>query len=191
MHDMRSSRRTRCRRCTSGCQRKPTHARDVGIATCKLRGMHLTIDMTKVPMTVEGAERLKAELQRLKTVERPTVIAAIAEARSHGDLSENADYDAAQGAAGLHRGPHRRDRAQARQRAGDRPVDARRRRPRRVRRDGGARGRRERRARHLPDRRRRRGRHQARQDLGQLADRARADRQDRGRHRRGADAGRR
>jgi transcription elongation factor GreA len=51
--------------------------------------------MSKVPMTVEGAGRLKAELQRLKTVERPAVIQAIAEARSHGDLSENADYDAA------------------------------------------------------------------------------------------------
>ncbi|HEY1329808.1 MAG TPA: transcription elongation factor GreA [Casimicrobiaceae bacterium] len=51
--------------------------------------------MSKVPMTVEGAERLKSELHRLKTVERPAVIQAIAEARSHGDLSENADYDAA------------------------------------------------------------------------------------------------
>ena len=51
--------------------------------------------MAKVPMTVEGAERLKVELQRLKAVERPSVISAIAEARSHGDLSENADYDAA------------------------------------------------------------------------------------------------
>ena len=51
--------------------------------------------MAKVPMTVEGAERLKVELQRLKGVERPSVIQAIAEARSHGDLSENADYDAA------------------------------------------------------------------------------------------------
>jgi transcription elongation factor GreA len=46
-------------------------------------------------MTVEGAEKLKAELQRLKSVERPAVIQAIADARSHGDLSENADYDAA------------------------------------------------------------------------------------------------
>jgi transcription elongation factor GreA len=46
-------------------------------------------------MTVHGATRLKAELHRLKTVERPAVIRAIAEARSHGDLSENADYDAA------------------------------------------------------------------------------------------------
>jgi transcription elongation factor GreA len=51
--------------------------------------------MIKVPMTVEGAERLKAELHRLKTVERPAVIQALADARSHGDLSENADYDAA------------------------------------------------------------------------------------------------
>src|SRR3982751_6456806 len=51
--------------------------------------------MTKIPMTVEGAERLKLELHRLKTVERPAVIQALAEARSHGDLSENADYDAA------------------------------------------------------------------------------------------------
>jgi transcription elongation factor GreA len=44
---------------------------------------------------VRGAERLQAELQRLKHVDRPAVISAIAEARSHGDLSENAEYDAA------------------------------------------------------------------------------------------------
>jgi transcription elongation factor GreA len=49
----------------------------------------------KFPITVIGAQRLRDELQRLKTVERPSVIAAIAEARSHGDLSENAEYDAA------------------------------------------------------------------------------------------------
>jgi transcription elongation factor GreA len=49
----------------------------------------------KVPITLRGAELLKEELHRLKTVERPSVIAAIAEARSHGDLSENAEYDAA------------------------------------------------------------------------------------------------
>jgi transcription elongation factor GreA len=46
-------------------------------------------------MTVAGAQRLKVELQRLKSTERPSVIQAIAEARAHGDLSENADYDAA------------------------------------------------------------------------------------------------
>ncbi|KAB2841068.1 MAG: transcription elongation factor GreA [Burkholderiales bacterium] len=51
--------------------------------------------MSKVPLTVSGAEKLRTELHRLKTVERPKVIAAIAEARSHGDLSENAEYDAA------------------------------------------------------------------------------------------------
>jgi transcription elongation factor GreA len=51
--------------------------------------------MSKVPLTVTGAEKLRAELHRLKTVDRPGVIAAIAEARAHGDLSENAEYDAA------------------------------------------------------------------------------------------------
>ena len=51
--------------------------------------------MSKIPLTVNGAEKLREELQRLKTVDRPSVIAAIAEARSHGDLSENAEYDAA------------------------------------------------------------------------------------------------
>ena len=51
--------------------------------------------MSKVPMTVKGAEKLKQELQQLKTVTRPRIIAAIAEARAHGDLSENAEYHAA------------------------------------------------------------------------------------------------
>lgn len=51
--------------------------------------------MAKTPMTTRGAELLRAELQRLKAVERPNVITAIAEARAHGDLSENAEYDAA------------------------------------------------------------------------------------------------
>jgi transcription elongation factor GreA len=51
--------------------------------------------MTKVPLTLAGALRLREELKTLKTVERPAVVAAIAEARSHGDLSENAEYDAA------------------------------------------------------------------------------------------------
>jgi transcription elongation factor GreA len=49
----------------------------------------------KVPMTSRGAELLREELQRLKTIERPSISQAIAEARSHGDLSENAEYDAA------------------------------------------------------------------------------------------------
>jgi transcription elongation factor GreA len=51
--------------------------------------------MTTTPLTVRGAELLKEELQRLKHVERPSVINAIAEARAQGDLSENAEYDAA------------------------------------------------------------------------------------------------
>ena len=51
--------------------------------------------MTKTPLTVKGAEMLRQELQRLKSVERPSVITAIAEARAQGDLSENAEYDAA------------------------------------------------------------------------------------------------
>ena len=51
--------------------------------------------MSKVPLTVNGAALLKAELQKLKSVERPAIIQAIAEARSHGDLSENAEYAAA------------------------------------------------------------------------------------------------
>lgn len=51
--------------------------------------------MSAIPLTAQGAERLKVELHRLKTVERPDVINAIAEARAQGDLSENAEYDAA------------------------------------------------------------------------------------------------
>ena len=57
--------------------------------------------MAKTPMTTRGAELLRAELQRLKAVERPNVIAAIAEARSHGDLSENAEYEAARAQQGF------------------------------------------------------------------------------------------
>ena len=51
--------------------------------------------MKRTPMTLRGAEALRAELKRLKTEARPNVIAAIAEARAHGDLSENAEYHAA------------------------------------------------------------------------------------------------
>ena len=51
--------------------------------------------MDKVPMTVEGYARLQGEAKQLKSVERPAVIRAIAEAREHGDLSENAEYHAA------------------------------------------------------------------------------------------------
>ena len=51
--------------------------------------------MSKVPLTVNGAAKLRSELNELKTVQRPAIVTAIAEARSHGDLSENAEYHAA------------------------------------------------------------------------------------------------
>lgn len=57
--------------------------------------------MERVPMTIEGHQALEAELQRLKSVERPRIIQAIAEARAHGDLSENAEYHSAKEAQGL------------------------------------------------------------------------------------------
>jgi transcription elongation factor GreA len=57
--------------------------------------------MEKVPMTVEGFKKLEAELHRLKAEERPRIIQQIADAREHGDLSENAEYHAAKEAQGL------------------------------------------------------------------------------------------
>jgi transcription elongation factor GreA len=57
--------------------------------------------MPTIPITRRGADKLKAELHRLKTVDRPAVIAAIAEARAQGDLSENAEYDAAKDRQGF------------------------------------------------------------------------------------------
>ncbi|NCA69976.1 MAG: transcription elongation factor GreA [Sphingobacteriia bacterium] len=51
--------------------------------------------MSQVPLTIRGAEKLREELERLKRVERPRIIEAIAEARAHGDLKENAEYHAA------------------------------------------------------------------------------------------------
>ena len=57
--------------------------------------------MATIPITKRGAEKLKAELHKLKTVERPWVINAISEARAQGDLSENAEYDAAKDRQGF------------------------------------------------------------------------------------------
>lgn len=57
--------------------------------------------MTRVLLTASGADKLREELKRLKSVERPRVIAAIAEARAHGDLSENAEFDAAKDQQGF------------------------------------------------------------------------------------------
>lgn len=57
--------------------------------------------MERVPMTTEGFKKLETELQRLKSEERPRIIQQIAEARAHGDLSENAEYHAAKEAQGL------------------------------------------------------------------------------------------
>jgi transcription elongation factor GreA len=57
--------------------------------------------MNKVPMTVRGHELMRAELKQLKSVDRPTVIRAIAEARAHGDLKENAEYHAAKDQQGF------------------------------------------------------------------------------------------
>jgi len=57
--------------------------------------------MATIPITKRGAEKLKSELHKLKTVERPAIIQAIAEARAQGDLSENAEYDAAKDRQGF------------------------------------------------------------------------------------------
>ncbi|MCH8896270.1 MAG: transcription elongation factor GreA [Proteobacteria bacterium] len=60
--------------------------------------------MSKVPLTVKGAEMLRAELKKLKSEDRPRIIRAIAEARAHGDLKENAEYHAAKEQQGFTEG---------------------------------------------------------------------------------------
>lgn len=60
--------------------------------------------MSKVPMTKYGAQKLREELEQLKTLDRPRIIAAIAEARAHGDLKENAEYHAAREQQGFTEG---------------------------------------------------------------------------------------
>ena len=60
--------------------------------------------MSRTPLTVQGAEKLRAEVQKLKSVDRPRIINAIAEARAHGDLKENAEYHAAKEEQGFTEG---------------------------------------------------------------------------------------
>ena len=66
----------------------------------------LAMSMERVPMTTEGYQQLEAELHRLKSEERPRIIQAIAEARAHGDLSENAEYHSAKEAQGMNEARH-------------------------------------------------------------------------------------
>jgi transcription elongation factor GreA len=61
----------------------------------KIKKRLLSMAVNQIPVTVRGAEKLKEELQRLRSVDRPNIIQAIAEARAQGDLSENAEYEAA------------------------------------------------------------------------------------------------
>ncbi len=121
------------------------------------------------PLTIKGAELLRAELQRLKTVDRHGVIGAIAEARAHGDLSENAEYDAAKERQSFIEGriAEIEGKLANAQLIDPKLLDGRW--PLRVRRHRGPAGAGERRQGNLPDRRRRRGRHQARQDFHRLA----------------------
>jgi len=77
------------------------------------RRLFIDMAMSTIPLTTTGAELLRQELQRLKTVERPSAITAIAEARTHGDLSENAEYDAAKERQGFIEATDQRDREQA------------------------------------------------------------------------------
>ena len=136
----------------------------------------------RAPITLHGAQRLREELEQLKSVKRPAVITAIAEARAHGDLKENAEYHAAREQQGFIEGRIKQlecelSHAQVIDVATLNAGIARR--VRRHRRPGRQR---DRRRAQLPDRWRPRGRHQAGPDLDLLAGGARADRQARGRH---------
>ena len=137
--------------------------------------------MERVPTTAEGLKVLTDELKQLKSVERPAIIKAIAAAREHGDLSENAEYTSARERQGFIEGPHRRDRGHHLARRGDRLQQALGQ-DREVRRHRAAGRRGHRREGEVPDRRALRGRPRQGPHLGHLADRPGADRQDGGRH---------
>ena len=136
-HDRRRARRLHRHEASRGAARHTacrTSMRSLLAAADTLRCM------TKIPMTVNGATKLRAELQQLKAVERPAIITAIAEARAHGDLSENAEYARGARSGRASSKAASGDREQARQRADHRSRAARRRRPLRVRRDRRTRG---------------------------------------------------
>ena len=143
--------------------------------------------MERVPMTLEGLKNLEDELQRLKAVERPRIIAAISEARAHGDLSENAEYHAAKEQQGMNeaRVAEIEDKIN---RAEVIDISKTVRRHDQVRRDGDAFGRGFGRQGHLHHRRRYGSKSARSQDLDIVADRPGADRQIKGRERRRHDA---
>ena len=124
--------------------------------------------MNKIPMTTEGYDRLREELKRLKSVDRPAIIRAIAEARDHGDLAENAEYHAARDRQSFIEGRvmeledkiARAEVIDLSKLSGS--VDQ-------IRREGHAGRRGDRRGADLSDRRRGRGRHQPRAAVGHLA----------------------
>ncbi len=137
--------------------------------------------MKRTPITARGAEALRVELRQLKTDARPNVIKAIAEARAHGDLSENAEYHAAREQQGFIEGRIMEIEGKLGNAEIIDPTQLGGNGQGRVRSDGGARGRGQRQPHDVSDRRRGRGGHQSDAHLGHLADRARSGRQGGGR----------